>query len=129
MPHRAHAQQMQPLAGTTWRLVSLTMSGQTVTPDNKQKYTLTFQKNGYVAVHADCNRGKGPYKDPPTGSLEIGPITLTKAHCAPGSVADQFARALGFTQSYTLKDGNLLLGVTSAGDEALRFERSMTKGK
>lgn len=128
IPQRAMAQAQQTLGGTTWRLVKLTMSGQTVTPDDRQKYTLTFAKNGKVAVHADCNRGTGPYKDPPMGALEIGPIHLTKAHCAPGSIADQFARALGFTQSYTVRDGSLLLGIAPGGD-TLQFEPSATKGK
>jgi heat shock protein HslJ len=128
IPQRAMAQQAKhALAGTTWRLASLTMSGKTVAPDDRTKYTLSFQDNGKVAVHAGCNRGTGPYKDP-TGALEIGPITLTKAHCPPGSIADQFARALGFTQSYTLTDGNLLLGVSSTGD-TVRFERTKMKGK
>jgi len=126
MPQRVVAQQ-QSLAGSTWKLTSLTMSGQTTTPDDAMKYTLTFQKDGQVAVRADCNRGRGPYTDPPD-SLDIGPITLTKARCAPGSLADQFARALGFVQSYEVRDGTLLLGIAPGGD-TLRFEPSPTKGK
>jgi heat shock protein HslJ len=114
-----------PLVGTTWRLVSLTMSGQTATPDDRQKYTLTFQRNGWVAVNADCNKGKGRYTDP-TGSLEIGPIHMSRMHCAPGSIADQFGRAIGFSNSYTLRDGQLLLGISPNGD-TLRFEPSTPK--
>ena len=128
MPQRATAQDAkQDLGGTTWRLVSLTMSDQTVTPDDRMKYTLTFDQKGAVAIHADCNRGRARYTDP-TGTLEINKIVLTKAKCAPGSIADQFARAIGFTQSYTIRDGNLLLGISPTGD-TLRFEPSATKGK
>jgi heat shock protein HslJ len=127
MPQRAMAQAHQALAGTTWRLVSLTMSGQTVTPDDRMKYTLSFEKNGNVLVRADCNRGKGRYTDP-MGALQIDSIVLTKAHCAPGSIADQFARAIGFTQSFDVRDGSLLLGIAPGGD-TLRFEPSATKGK
>lgn len=129
VPHRAMAQDAHnDLAGTTWRLVSLTMADHSAVPDDQMKYTLTFQKNGMVAVRADCNRGHGRYQDPPMGALDIGPITLTKAKCAPGSLADQFARAIGFTQSYEVRNGQLLLGIAPGGD-TLRFERSTTKGR
>lgn len=129
MSQRAVAQHARrDLAGTTWRLVSLTMSKQTVMPNDQAKYTLSFRKDGMVDVHADCNRGHGPFKDPPRGALEIGPITLTKAKCAPGSIADEFARALGFTQSYEVRDGHLMLGISPNGD-TLRFERAKMKGK
>jgi len=127
MPQRAMAQARHDLAGTTWRLVRLTMSGQTVSPDDRMKYTLSFAKNGMVAVHADCNRGKARYTDP-TGTLEIDKVVLTKAKCAPGSIADRFARAIGFTQSYTIRDGNLLLGISPTGD-TLQFEPSSTRGR
>lgn len=129
IPQRAMAQQAHnDLAGSTWRLVSLSMADRSAVPDDQMKYTLTFQKNGIVAVRADCNRGHGRYQDPPMGALEIGRITLTKAKCAPGSLADQFARAIGFTQSYEIRDGQLLLGIAPGGD-TLRFTRSMTKGR
>jgi heat shock protein HslJ len=110
-----------------WRLTSLTMEGQTVTPDDRQKYTLSFDKKGNVAIHADCNRGRGKYMDP-SGALEINKVTLTKAHCEPGSIADQFARALGFTQSYALQNGNLYLALVR-GSDSLRFEPTPTRGK
>ena len=123
MPHRAMAQQAnENLAGTTWRLTSLTMADTTVQPDDREKYTLSFDKNGMVVIRADCNSGRGRYMDP-SGDLAINKIVLTRMHCPPGSVADKFARALGFTESYTINDGNLLLGISSTGD-TLRFERS-----
>ena len=123
MPHRAMAQQAnENLAGTTWRLTSLTMADTTVQPDDREKYTLSFDKNGMVVIRADCNSGRGRYMDP-SGDLAINKIVLTRMHCPPGSVADKFARALGFTESYTINDGSLLLGISSTGD-TLRFERS-----
>ena len=129
LPQRALAQNApNPLAGSTWRLVSLTMSNQTSVPDDRMKYTLNFQKNGVVAIHADCNKGKARYEDPPMGALTIGTVHLSKARCAPGSLADQFARAIGFTQSYEVRDGQLLLGVAPTGD-TLRFERSNSQGR
>jgi heat shock protein HslJ len=128
LPQRGVAQQAAAaLAGTTWRLTSLTMDGKTAAPDDRMKYTLSFDKKGYVAIHADCNRGRGRYMDP-SGALEINKVTLTRAHCAPGSIADQFARALGFTQAYTIQNGNLLLALPGNGD-TLHFERSATTGK
>lgn len=127
IPQRAMAQAKQELGGTTWRLVKLTMSGQTVMPDDQQKYTLSFGKRGAVAIHADCNRGHARFTDP-SGVLEINKVTLTRAHCAPGSIADQFARAIGFTESFTIRDGNLLLGISSTGD-TLQFEPVPAKSK
>lgn len=129
IPQRAMAQQAKnDLAGSTWRLVSLTMADHSAIPDDQMKYTLSFQKNGVVAVHADCNRGQARYTDPPMGALKIGPVHMSKMRCPPGSLADQFGRAIGFTQSYEIRDGQLLLGVAPGGD-TLRFERSTTKGK
>lgn len=128
IPQRAAAQDArQDLGGTTWRLVKLTMSGQTVVPDDRMKYTLSFAKKGAVAIHADCNRGRARYTDP-AGTMEIDKVTLTKAKCAPGSIADKFARAIGFTESYTIRDGNLMLGISSTGD-TLQFEPASTKAK
>src|SRR5204862_6152851 len=50
------------LTGTSWQLVKPHNSdGETVTPDDKSKYTMTFGANGHATVRADCNRRRGPW--------------------------------------------------------------------
>ena len=73
------------LGGTSWQLVMFHgMDDTTVKPDDGSNYTLKFGKDGKVAVRIDCNRGSGTWKSSAPGQLELGPMALTRAMCAPG---------------------------------------------
>jgi para-nitrobenzyl esterase len=108
--------------GSTWRLVRIQSMDDTVTtPDERSKYTLTFDAGGQVAVVADCNRGAGTFEWSDDSRLEFGPLATTRAMCPPGSISDRFVRELGYVRSYVIRDGMLHLA-TMADGAILDFE-------
>ena len=103
-----------PLAGTTWRLVSIeSMSDEqpTTTIDDPANYTVTFGSDGRAAFQVDCNRGNGSWTAASaasdSGSLTFGPIALTRKFCPQPSVDTTVAADLGRVRSYLLADGQL----------------------
>jgi len=100
------------LGGTSWQLVMFHgMDDTTVKPDDGSKYTLKFGKDGKVAVRIDCNRGSGTWKSPAPGQLELGPLALTRAMCAPGSMHDRLVQDWSRIRSYVFKEGHLFLSL------------------
>jgi para-nitrobenzyl esterase len=52
------------LDGTAWQLVRIeSMDGTVFSPDERGKYTLTFEPGGRLLVRVDCNRGRGSWSD------------------------------------------------------------------
>ena len=107
-----------PLAGTTWRLVSIeSMSDEQpgITIDDPAKYTVTFGDDGRAAFQVDCNRGSGSWTAAAaasdSGSLNFGPIALTRMFCPQPSVDTAVAADLGRVRSYLLSDGKLHLSM------------------
>lgn len=108
--------------GITWRLVRINSMDDTVTtPDERARYTLTFDAGGQVAVVADCNRGAGTFEWSDDSRLEFGPLAMTRAMCPPESISDRFVRELGYVRSYVIRDGMLHLA-TMADGAILDFE-------
>lgn len=104
------------LAGTSWQLVRFEGGDGTVLlPDDSSKYTLEFGADGNVAVRLDCNRGRGTWKEPQPGALELGPLALTRAACPPGSLHDQIARHWTYVRSYVTRNGHLHLSLMADG--------------
>jgi len=104
------------LAGTSWELVGFTGSDKTkLEPDDRTKYTITFEDDGSVAARIDCNRGRGTWKSEGPNQLEFGPLALTRAMCPPGSMHDRVAADWGAVRSYTIKDGHLFLSLMADG--------------
>jgi para-nitrobenzyl esterase len=104
------------LAGTAWQLVKVTGSdGKSVEPDDRSKYTLSFEPDGVVVARIDCNRGRGTWKSDAPGQLVFGPLALTRMMCAPGSMHDRVAADWGAVRSYAIKDGHLLLSLMADG--------------
>ena len=100
------------LGGTSWQLVKFRGGDDKVlTPDDKAKYTLAFGADGVFSARIDCNRGRGSWKSPQKGRLELGPMALTRALCAPGSLHDQIVKHLPHVRSYVVKDGHLFLSL------------------
>ena len=124
----AHGQQLPPaqpsaaaqagpsLGGTSWQLVQF-MGGNDkgLKPDDKSKYTLTFNTDGSVAVRVDCNRGRGSWKSAGHAQLELGPLALTRAMCPPGSLHDRIVKDWEYVRSYVIKDGHLFLSLMADG--------------
>ena len=121
----ACAQYAGTLDGTSWQLVKFRGGDDAVlTPDDKSKYTLTFNTDGSVSARIDCNRGRGTWKSARPGALEFGPLALTRAMCPPGSLHDRMIKHLPSVRSYVIKGNNLYLSLMADGGiyefEALR---------
>lgn len=116
---RVSSQQLPPLvtlAGTSWQLVRFQGGDDAVlTPDDRAKYTLAFDASGGVAARVDCNRGRGSWTSNGTNQVQFGPLALTRAQCAPGSLHDQIVKQWGNIRSYVLRDGHLFLSLMADG--------------
>ena len=91
----------------TWRQ-TLMSDDKRIQPDAPERYTLTFQPGGSVAVRADCNRGSGRYALE-GGAFSFGPMALTRAMCPPGSMDNEFLKQLGAVSGQLMKGGELVL--------------------
>jgi heat shock protein HslJ len=110
------------LGGTSWQLVEIQSmdDSQGITrPDDGSKYTISFEKDGRVAARLDCNRGIGPWKNDIAnamgGSLEIGPLAVTKALCPPPTLGETLEMQLGYVRSFTIRDGRMYLSLMADG--------------
>jgi heat shock protein HslJ len=110
------------LGGTSWKLVemqSMDDSQGTKRPDDASKYTISFGKDGRVAARLDCNRGMGPWKNDIAnamgGSLEIGPLAVTKALCPAPSMGETLEKQLGYVRSFTMRDGRMYMSLMADG--------------
>jgi heat shock protein HslJ len=110
------------LGGTNWRLVeiqSMDDSQGTTRPDDPAKYTINFGKDGSAALRLDCNRGAGNWRNDIAnstgGSLEFGPIAVTKAYCPPPSLGDALERHLPYVRSFVIRDGRLNMSLMADG--------------
>ena len=63
----------------------------------------------------DCNRGRGAWKSSGANQLQFGPLALTRAKCADGSMHDQMVKQWGNVRSYIIKDGHLFLSLMADG--------------
>ena len=96
-----------PLAGTTWQWVE-TSDGMAVS--DSDKYIITFNDDGSLAIKADCNRAFGGYETV-GDALTFGALGMTRAMCRPGSLDQQFVQELGSVRGHALIDGELVLKV------------------
>jgi para-nitrobenzyl esterase len=104
------------LAGTSWRLVKFQGGdGAELRPYDKSLYTLAFTADGNVNARIDCNRGRGSWKSAGKGQLELGPMAITRAACAPGSLHDRLVRQYPHIRSYVIRDGHLFLSLMADG--------------
>jgi heat shock protein HslJ len=100
------------LAGTSWQLVKFqSMDDTTLTPDDRTKYTISFAAGGELSARIDCNRGHGTWRSEGPNQIEFGPLALTRAQCAPGSMHDQIVKQWGNIRSYVIRDGHLFLAL------------------
>jgi heat shock protein HslJ len=90
-----------------------------IVPDAPERYTLEFQPGGRVSVRADCNRGSGSYTLN-GASLTFGPLALTRAMCAPGSLDVEFLRGLTATSTHR-NNGRELVLMFAGNAGSMRF--------
>jgi heat shock protein HslJ len=99
------------LSGTQWRWTrTLFRTGGERRPVNAAAYVLDFQRDGSLAVQADCNTGKGSYLGN-GATVTLGTLTGTQALCAGTSLSDVFLQQLRTSGPGALKDGKLLINL------------------
>ncbi len=104
------------LAGSSWRLVEFRGGDDTtLRPDDRAKYTITFEPDGRLRARIDCNRGRGSWKSTGPPLLELGPLALTRAQCPPGSLHDQIVKQWPYVRSYVMRNGHLFLALMADG--------------
>jgi heat shock protein HslJ len=106
------------LTNTPWAWQLTRTKDGRVVPDAPERYTLTFQPGGTVAVRADCNRGSATYLLNDT-ALNFGPIAMTKMMCPPGSRDTEFLRELAAVTTQGFEGNDLLLTTRDGG--VMRF--------
>ncbi len=110
------------LADTAWQLQAIQSmddtQGTTRVPD-KTLYTVSFGRDGRVAMRLDCNRASGSWRAEPAstsgGSLQFGALAMTRALCQPGSLDTRIARDMPYVRSYLLKEGHLYFSLQADG--------------
>ena len=104
------------LGGTSWQLVKFQGGDdKTLLPDDKAKYTITFETDGAVSARIDCNRGRGTWKSSGSSQLQLSPLALTRALCPQELVHDRIVQDWNFVRSYIVKDGRLFLSLMADG--------------
>jgi heat shock protein HslJ len=106
-----------PLNGTSWQLVRFKdYDDQTFTPDDRSKYTITFNRNGRVVARVDCNRASSTWKATEKGELQFGSWSRTSARCGSGSLHDRIVTEGANVTRFAIKNGHLfLLGMAAGG--------------
>jgi heat shock protein HslJ len=103
-------------AGTSWQLVAFEGGDDKVLkPDDPSKYTIEFGADGALSARIDCNRGRGTWKSAGPSQITFGPLALTRAQCAPGSLHDQIVKQWGNIRSYVIRNGHLFLALMADG--------------
>jgi heat shock protein HslJ len=104
------------LVGTRWHWArTLLRDGSERRPGNAAAYVLDFQRDGNLAVQADCNTGKGKYT-PDGVAFTLGTLTSTQTVCPGTSLSEVFLQQLQGSGPAHLRDGKLLITLkTDAG--------------
>lgn len=110
------------LGGTSWRLVefqSMDDAQGTTKIAEPERYTLTFNRDGSLAARLDCNRGVGAWSNPIAnatgGTLELGPMAVTKALCPEPSFSTKLEMHLRYVRSFVMRDGRMYMSLMADG--------------
>jgi heat shock protein HslJ len=99
----------------TWNWVNLVASGDTVTPDDSDKYYVTFNADGSLSAHSDCNTAAGGYTLRRNDKITIDFTSGTTKDCGDKSKSSTFTNRLEDAVSYAV-DGNRLVLTLNNGD-------------
>jgi heat shock protein HslJ len=82
----------------------------TIVPPDPNRYTISFQADGRLAIRADCNQGGGTYTlEGSQLTVKPGPMTLIA--CGPMSQDAAFMRGLRDVATYVMDGENLVLNL------------------
>jgi heat shock protein HslJ len=94
---------------------TLLRDGSEQRPVNAASYVLNFQRDGRLAVQADCNMGSSTYTIN-DDSLALGTLTNTQTACPGASLSGVFPQQLQHSGPIRFKDGKLIINLkTDAG--------------
>jgi heat shock protein HslJ len=113
--------QKQPdITDKEWQLTEMYyFNDAAVKPYNPSGYLLQLFHNGTVLVKADCNRGTGTFVL--VGKkLTFQKVGYTREICLPGSLSEQYIKALGAAFSCMVRDGYLFI-YSTADNGVLKF--------
>ena len=112
------------LAGTSWQLVefrSMDDAQRVRRPADPTRYRLDFGADGRISAQLDCNRGMGPWKAEAAGTkggtLQIGPIAMTRMACPQGSMDSFVAARISEVRIYVVKGGHLHMNLAADGGD------------
>jgi heat shock protein HslJ len=104
------------LEGTSWQLVQFEGGDDRILrPDDRSKYTLTFNRDHTFGARVDCNRGGGAWKSTGKDQLELSAMAVTRAMCPAGSLDREIVKRLPHVRSYLIKDGRLFMSMEADG--------------
>ena len=90
------------LVGTVWQW-------QTERLEDASNYTIEFLPDGYIAIQADCNRGRASFETFGENGLRIDAPAMTRAACPPGSLDGAFLEQVVSSSSYAFDGEDLVL--------------------
>lgn len=102
----------EPLFGL-WKWQGTQTPKEEIKPDDPNKYTVDFGKDGFVQIKADCNTGRAAYGLGGAQELHISPIALTRMACGEQSQDAVFAQQFQNAAIYFIKDGDLYIDLTA----------------
>lgn len=108
------------LAGTSWQLVALQSSDDSVgtaRPADPSRYTIELAADGTAALRLNCNRATGRWTSAGPGQVSFGPLAMTRALCAGGSLDGRVAREIGAVRTYVLAGDRLVLNMMADGGD------------
>ena len=106
----------------TWQWAGMKTPVEQITVASPERYTIRLESSGRLSLQADCNRGGGSYTVTAERQITLGPLSLTRVMCPPGSQSDRFVKEIGRVSSYFTKDGELVLELP-VDSGTLRFTR------
>jgi len=116
------------LVEATWYWQGTLMTnGSRVVPDDPERYTLQFSRDGRVAVRADCNRGIGKYGRRGQ-AFNVSVRAVTKAACPAGSQEGRYLAQLNGVARVSWRGDVLVLGL-KYDSGAMRFSPGLREAR
>jgi C-terminal processing protease CtpA/Prc len=108
------------LPGTTWQLVyALETTGQTLTPEKPENYTLAFGEGGSLDIKADCNQVNAEYSFGDGNAITIKPGAATLSQCTDDGLGEKLIQFLGAAVSFEPSGQHMLIMLDNASGASI----------
>ena len=116
------------LVGPTWKLVTLhDGSGDRLSLNEGETYTIKFEPGKALGGTADCNSYFANYNAEDDGQLHVNSIGSTRAYCGEGSHDKTYIEAVRTAMEYEVSSDRLRIGFEGYG--VLIFEHTEAENK